>query len=50
MKAQIVMVIEENEYIYGTYPFNNSEEKNRINKLALDIREQRKVDVFVREL
>ena len=50
MVAQIVMVIDENEYIYGTYPFNTDLEKNRVNEIALHVRNERQVDTFVKEV
>lgn len=50
MKAQIVMVVDGNEYVYGTYPFETAKERNEVNELAMKIRDERKVGTFVREV
>ena len=50
MKAQIVMVIDGNEYVYGTYPFETVKDKNKVNELAIKIRDEREVGTFVREV
>ena len=44
---EIVMVIEGNEYVYGRYDIRN---RNAVNELAMEIRDTRNVDVFVREI
>lgn len=50
MKAQIVMVVDGNEYVYGTYPFETAKERNKVNELAIKIRDERAVGTFVREV
>lgn len=50
MQAQIVMVVEDKEYVYGTYPFATFEEKLRVNELALQIGSERKIGTYVRTL
>jgi hypothetical protein len=41
MKAKIIMYIEGKEYEYGTYHFNTTEERNKVNELAMHVREER---------
>lgn len=48
MKAQIVMVVEGREYVYGTYPYNTNSEKLKVNDLAMKIRDEREVGTYVR--
>ncbi len=48
MQAQIVMVVDGEEYVYGTYPYNSNTEKLRVNDLAMKIRDERKVCTYVR--
>ena len=50
MNAQIVMVVDGDEYVYGTYPFNTLCERNRVNDLALKVKDERSVDVYVKEV
>lgn len=50
MQAQIIMVVDREEYPYGTYPYNTNEEKNKVNDLAMKIREEREVDTYVKEV
>lgn len=50
MQAQIVMVVDGEDYEYGTYPYNTNEEKNKVNELAMKIRDEREVDTYVREV
>ena len=50
MKAQIIMVIDGNEYVYGTYPFETVNDKNKVNELAMRIRDEREVNTFVKEV
>lgn len=50
MKAQIVMNIDGKEYVYGTYPFDTSSEKNRVNELAIQIKSERNVDTYINEV
>ena len=44
------MVIDGNEYVYGTYPFETVNDKNKVNELAMKIRDEREVGTFVREV
>lgn len=48
--AKIVMVVDGQEYLYGTYLFITSTEKARVNELAMKIREERGVDVYIEEV
>ena len=50
MQAQIVMVFDGDEHVYGTYSYNSNVEKNKVNDLAMRIRDEREVDVYVREV
>lgn len=47
MKAEIIMVVDGKEYVYGTYPFGNAAEKERVNQIAEMVRDQRKIEVYV---
>jgi hypothetical protein len=48
--AKIIMIIDGEEYVYGTYPFNTSNEKNYVNELAMQIRNERGCDTYVEEV
>ena len=48
MQAQIVMVVEGEDYVYGTYPYNTNSDKLRFNDLAMEIRDEREVGTYVR--
>lgn len=50
MSAEIVMVIDGEEYIYGTYPFETDVEQTKVNNLAMQIRDEREVGVYVRRI
>lgn len=50
MQAKIVMVIDGEEYAYGTYPFDTDAEKIKVNDLALKIRNERECDTYVKEV
>lgn len=50
MQAKIIMVVDGEEYIYGSYPYNTNEEKNKVNELAMKIREEREVGTYVKEV
>lgn len=50
MQAKIVMVIGDEEYVYGTYPFNTSAEKNKVNELAMKIRDERECCIYIKEV
>lgn len=47
MKARIVMVVNEEKYIYGTYSFETDAEKNKVNELAIRLRAERGIYVYV---
>ena len=49
-QAQIVLKDEDGEYIYGTYDFNSSLEKDAVNELARKLRKARKMGVEVRKV
>lgn len=49
MKAKIIMVFGNEEYEYGTYPFSTNEEKNRVNEIAMRVRDERKCGIYVKE-
>lgn len=44
---EIVMVIEGNEYVHGRYSIAN---RNAVNELAMEVRDTRQVETFVREI
>lgn len=48
--AQIIMIVDDEEYVYGTYPFNSIEEKNKVNELALKISSERDCQTYVKEV
>lgn len=48
MRAKIIMVFDEGEFEYGTYPFETNEQKNRVSELATQIREERRCCVYVK--
>ena len=48
MKAKIMMICDGTEYEYGTYAFETDEQKNRVNELAMRIRDERNIPVYVR--
>ena len=50
MKASIIMVFDGEEYVYGTYPFNTNEEKNKVNELAMKIRDERCCGTYIEEV
>lgn len=50
MKAKLIMNIEGEEYVYGTYNFNTPEEKNRVNELAMKIRDERDCHTYIEEV
>lgn len=41
----VIMVIDDNEYIYGTY-----KDGNKANEIAMQVRDEREVAVFVDEI
>lgn len=50
MRARIYIVFDGCEYEYGTYPFDTTEEKNRVNELAMQIRVERGCQTYVKEV
>lgn len=48
MMAEIMMLVGGQEYRFGTYPFETNEQKDRVNELAMEIREERGVETYVR--
>lgn len=50
MKVKLIMYIEGDEYVYGTYSFNTPEEKNKVNELAMRIREERDCYTYIEEV
>lgn len=48
--VQIVLKTDDGEVVYGTYPFNTPGEKNRVNELAMQIRDERGMGVEVRKV
>lgn len=50
MKASIIMVFDGEEYVYGTYPFTTNSEKNYVNELAMQIRDERGCGAYVSEV
>jgi len=49
-RAEIWMVFPpDQEYRYGEYPFNTTEERNWVNELAMKIGEERKCKTFVKK-
>lgn len=49
MKAKIIMIVDGEEYPYGTYPFETPEEVLKVNQIVEKVREQRKIEVYVAE-
>ena len=50
MQAKIIMLIDDEEYVYGTYSFNTSAEKNKVNELAMIIRDERECYTYIKEV
>lgn len=50
MQAKIIMLIDDEEYVYGTYPFNTNVEKNKVNELAMIIRDERDCYTYIKEV
>lgn len=48
--AEIWMVFGAEEYKYGTYRFITCAEKNRVNNLAMKLREERGCETYVKEI
>lgn len=47
MMAEIIMVIDGEEYVYGTYPFDSYDQRDRVNELAMKVRDEKGVRVYV---
>ena len=47
MRAKIIMVFDGEEYEYGTYKFDSNEERNRVNELAMQIRDERGCGCYI---
>ena len=48
--VQIVIKTDDGEVVYGTYEYNTPSEKNRVNELAMQIRDERGMGVEVRKV
>lgn len=48
--VQIIMVVGNEECVYGTYKANDFHSRNAINELAMEISDVRGVEVFVKEI
>lgn len=46
-KAKIIMTVDGQEYEHSTHLFETNEQKNRVNELAMKIREERGVPVDI---
>jgi 1-aminocyclopropane-1-carboxylate deaminase/D-cysteine desulfhydrase-like pyridoxal-dependent ACC family enzyme len=42
---KVVMIVDDCEYTYGTYT-----DRDRANEIAMQVREERKIDTFVKEV
>lgn len=50
MKAEIYMVFDGHDFLYGVYPFNTDAEKNKVNELAEQIFNERDCQVYVKKV
>lgn len=50
MDAKIMMVIDGCEYEYGIYPFDTTEQKNKVNEIAIRVRQERNCDTYIKEV
>lgn len=48
MKATIIMLFDGEGYEYGTYPYETDEQKNKVNELAMKIREERGCSTYIK--
>ncbi len=48
--ARIVMVVDGKDYVYGTYPFETDGEKDRVNRIALELQEERGICTYIQEV
>ena len=48
MTAKIIMIVDGEEYEYGTYPFTTYEEQNKVNYIAERIMAERNCDSYVK--
>ena len=44
---KIIMIVDGQEYIYGTYRAETSAQINTINELAMEIADQRNIETYV---
>ena len=47
MRAKVIMIIDGEEYTYGTYNFDTTEEKNRANSIAMKLRSDRNCQTYL---
>lgn len=47
MQAQIITEVDGEKYVYGTYPFNTNEQKNRVNEICRYIKNVGNIDAYV---
>jgi hypothetical protein len=47
MKAKVIMIIDGEEYTYGTYNFDTTEEKDRANAIAMNLRRDRDCQTYI---
>lgn len=50
MQAKIMMIVDGEEYEYGTFPFDTNEQKNKVNGLAEQISNERGCPTYVSEV
>lgn len=50
MTAKIIMVVDGEEYEYGTYPFDTNDQKNKVNSIAERIRIERNCESYVKRM
>ena len=50
MKARIMMIVDGEEYEYGTFPFDTNEQKNKVNGLAETVKNERDCHVYLKEI
>lgn len=48
MLAKIIMKVGKEEIEYGTYPFTDADDKDKVNRIAELVKKERDVPVFVR--
>lgn len=50
MKAKIIMVFNNEEYVYGEYDFETDSQKNHVNELAIRLRSERNCDTYIKKV